>query len=1256
MGVSPGGEFTSDEAAAVSGELDFSSLRIQSLKGIEYFPAIESLDCSDNLITRLDVSGNPALVTLTCGDNSLSTLDVSHNPLLRRLSVSNGSDVWDRPYVNGTYMVNRIRTLDVSNNPNLRVLECTGNGLRSLDVSLALQLEILKCADNNLSELDLSLNTELRTLDVSNNPDYLYGLYGSTITGNLFSNLQVSTNQKLTHLYARNTGLTRMILTDNSALRVLDVSNYNTAFPLYPPVNGLTELDISGNPNLEQLDFSNGVNGWSQEEAGNQISSIDVTGNPELQIFLCSSNGLETLDISQNPKLRELACGQNRLAELDVSHNPALEELSISNTTYSSTFQPATSNVIESLDLSQNAVLSTLYCGGNRLTALDLSYNPGLRRLNCEVNPLETLDLTQNSALMYLYCAGTLLSELELSNIGSLSTLSCNGCALTSLDLSQNSHLRTLNCYDNRLVELNLSNLESLYYLDCSNNQLTEFDISGCPNLSTLYCNGNRFEILDFSGNTNLREIYCQHNELTSVPDVSAMQDPWLFDVRWNNLDEGDCEDLAVAFAKLGTAYYNSYDGGRLGQGFAYSPQKDNVPLDCGLEPTPTPSPTARDYDPIPTPEGLANALHFRAYIDGSDYLHIRGGELWYEHRNYDLPGRNAGNDFPTYVNGYPWQPEWLFGVSLPIELVPPMPDESGYSYTLELVTGRGSVTITQQPEASNDYETIILFDDDSPGAADWYTLILHWLPTGEATPTPMGSPTPTPRPTNTPRRTSTPAPTVASEVQEPIAAGPEEVGITALTGDINLWPEGGGGSNYWRPEADTLSNGNAIVLGGMRKARFSSGSADAENTRDMIAIFSPTGELLAPARAAFFTHAGEPWENTVCTTRNDDKFYGLCADTVGGRSGSRYVVHTIANPSAFPEAFPGYPEDSERHTIIQVISNDGVPESQITNPFGEYVGEPGLIRGGMVRFLSNGNIVMNFEDRTTESEAKDTLYGRTGNRRVVGCAILGPDGSIVRPPFAICNPSSSRNSENRFGLTSGDGWFAVRYKDANDGATIVAFDNDGNELGGGEGRLYPAIDIPELEFDGGNRGDPNGLEAVGDTLYITHRGLDRAGYLTTIQVGEEGLSVKKTVRFTDHPLSTFEHNADLGVDSEGNVIVIWQDQSWERFQTGRWEVLARVFDHNLEPLTSSFCFFEVGNNNSADTIDPILGPGRTKQSRIAMDDNIIVGIAHTNEVPYGDADGVTGSSGDEWYTYTFIARILDNPAMTRVQNWELYD
>ena len=82
---------------------------------------------------------------------------------------------------------------------------------------------------------------------------------------------------------------------------------------------------------------------------------------------------------------------------------------------------------------------------------------------------------------------------------------------------------------------------------------------------------------------------------------------------------------------------------------------------------------------------------------------------------------------------------------------------------------------------------------------------------------------------------------------------------------------------------------------------------------------------------------------------------------------------------------------------------------------------------------------------------------------------------------------------------------------------------------------------------------------------------------------------------------------------------------------------------------------FEIGNNTDIDAMDPVLGPGRTKQSRVAMNDDIIIAIAHTNEVPYGDPSNLSSSGGDLWYTYTYIARMLKNTTNPAVNNWEIF-
>ncbi|MDR3315229.1 MAG: leucine-rich repeat domain-containing protein, partial [Coriobacteriales bacterium] len=68
--------------------LDVSSRDIRDLKGIEHFPNLTSLDCSDNQLAALDVNKNTELERLDCSNNQLVGLDLTSNPKLQRVYCS----------------------------------------------------------------------------------------------------------------------------------------------------------------------------------------------------------------------------------------------------------------------------------------------------------------------------------------------------------------------------------------------------------------------------------------------------------------------------------------------------------------------------------------------------------------------------------------------------------------------------------------------------------------------------------------------------------------------------------------------------------------------------------------------------------------------------------------------------------------------------------------------------------------------------------------------------------------------------------------------------------------------------------------------------------------------------------------------------------------------------------------------------------------------------------------------------------------
>ena len=141
------GTLSQEERYAVK-VIDVEKKNIHSLKGIEFFPNLKKLYCSENQLTELDVSNNTELVYLQCGENQLTELDVSQNTKLKNLHCYR----------------NQLTELDVSKNTALVELYCWQNQLTSLDC------ENLGFYDVSGNEYPVKVNAQTRTFDLHTLP------------------------------------------------------------------------------------------------------------------------------------------------------------------------------------------------------------------------------------------------------------------------------------------------------------------------------------------------------------------------------------------------------------------------------------------------------------------------------------------------------------------------------------------------------------------------------------------------------------------------------------------------------------------------------------------------------------------------------------------------------------------------------------------------------------------------------------------------------------------------------------------------------------------------------------------------------------------------------------------------------------------------------------------------------------------------------------------------------------------------------
>lgn len=168
----------------VSGNEESTSFEVGTeLTQIKYIPKdkrvtiygdINTLDCSRNGISSLDISNNTVLKELNCGINELSSLNTSKNIALTKLNCDYNKltslDLNNNTSLKAlSYRVNQLKNVNISNNKALVELDCCGNEISHLDISKNSALEYFSCSSNKLKSLDISKNRSLTSLVCGDN-------------------------------------------------------------------------------------------------------------------------------------------------------------------------------------------------------------------------------------------------------------------------------------------------------------------------------------------------------------------------------------------------------------------------------------------------------------------------------------------------------------------------------------------------------------------------------------------------------------------------------------------------------------------------------------------------------------------------------------------------------------------------------------------------------------------------------------------------------------------------------------------------------------------------------------------------------------------------------------------------------------------------------------------------------------------------------------------------------------------------------
>lgn len=279
--------------------------KINSLEGIKYFKNLVVLNCGDQNLNQLDLSGLTNLKELMCYNDNITSLDLTGVNLDLILARQNYISSFD------FNAQKQLRYFDLSENYNIN----SGNIVLK-DMPNLYQFTLENC---NTSNIDISNIPKLEGFSVNNNP---------------LPNLDLSPYTNLKYLGIAGTGRTSLNISTLSSLQTLNCSNNNLINLNISNNTNLTNLNCSG-CFLNQINVSNNINLVNLNCQLNKLTSLDVSKNTKLgALNVMDNNELLHLDVSNLIALKNFSCSSTKISDLDLSKNEALESLQIGNNSY----------------------------------------------------------------------------------------------------------------------------------------------------------------------------------------------------------------------------------------------------------------------------------------------------------------------------------------------------------------------------------------------------------------------------------------------------------------------------------------------------------------------------------------------------------------------------------------------------------------------------------------------------------------------------------------------------------------------------------------------------------------------------------------------------------------------------------------------------------------------------------------------------------------------------------------------------------
>ncbi|WP_299711908.1 M60 family peptidase N-terminal accessory domain-containing protein [uncultured Tenacibaculum sp.] len=532
--------------------LNISNQSITDVTGIEDFQLLSTLNVSNNTISSIDLSELQNLTAVNASSNSLTYFDIRNdfNTNITAFDLTNNSGLTCVFVDDPSYATSNWTQIDGTASFVSDYLDC--GYVEIPDVNFENEL-IAQGYDTVQDGLVLLSSVENIThLNINNK-----GI--SDLSG-------IEYFAELVDLSCKDNNLTVLNLRYNTKLIALNcVRNDIVGLNLDYNIN-LSALNCAAN-DLRSLSLRNGVN-----SSHGQFNAIN---NDNLTCITVDDAAYSTANwngIDDHAVFSETNCGYTLIP--DPNFETALFELGLDDAKEDGKVPTDNINTLVSLDVSSRDIsdltgisdftaLQELNISGNEISALDLTLNTSITRLNASSNNLESLnirngnntnilefDTTSNDNLFCVLVDDATYSSSNWMTIDSqtdfTNTSYCNYAAVPNIvfenyleslgydDTSSDGQVPTDLIKD--ITELDVSgkgisdltgieDFKALEKLDVSNNNLISLDVnglslkslsvSGNSGLTTLVCNNNDLRALDLTSNVSLTTILANDNNLS---------------------------------------------------------------------------------------------------------------------------------------------------------------------------------------------------------------------------------------------------------------------------------------------------------------------------------------------------------------------------------------------------------------------------------------------------------------------------------------------------------------------------------------------------------------------------------------------------------------------------------------------------------------------------------------------------------------------------------------------------------------------